>query len=238
MITTDRDVQSDLLRSNYSKDYYVHGHGGFQEDALYRRALSAYWKKAIFLDNGLDAGAPVLDFGAGMGTVTGALENVTSVEWSDYARGALMSLGRQTAADLSELEGRKFKYILSCHSLEHCLKPHDILMSLRNLIAADGRLVIILPREWRLQPSPRPDANRHLYCWTFQTLTNLLMTAGWSVERQMMLKNPFALNTLIKIFGCSADTAANAACRLAKLFQRQQSMMTIATPTAAICIER
>jgi hypothetical protein len=72
--------------------------------------------------------------------------------------------------------------VLSRHSLEHVPAPFEALLNMHRLLAPDGELILILPREKHCRTPFAPDIHQHLYCWNFRTINNLLNAAGFTVE--------------------------------------------------------
>lgn len=128
----------------------------------------------------------VLDFGCGGGYLLNALSvrSKTGVEINPAAQAEARGLGIEVAATLAELEEREFDVAISSHSLEHVTNPYGTLVSLRRLLRAGGKLVLLLPvDDWRNErlkgPWNGPDINGHLYAWTPQLLGNLLAASGF-----------------------------------------------------------
>jgi len=218
------------LVSHYNERYYMSGHGGFQPDPNYFRLLGRYWRKRIYEDTGRDPDAPILDFGAGLGLVTSACPNVVCVEPSEFASAFLTQLGRPVYASLDLLPAlrRTFRYILLHHVLEHLLDPAATLQRLHEYCQPGGELLIVLPFEKQgRRPSASPDMNRHLYCWTFQTLHNLLDACGWFPVWQGLLLNPCGLRSLRTILRLSEEAAVRWAGRLGRLTRFHRSIFVI-----------
>jgi hypothetical protein len=58
-----------------------------------------------------------------------------------------------------------------------------------------GLLLLILPKEVDLAVRLYGDNNQHYYCWTFQTLANLLLSCDWEPVFGAELYGPFMLRT-------------------------------------------
>ncbi|MEM3434510.1 MAG: methyltransferase domain-containing protein [Candidatus Methanomethyliaceae archaeon] len=222
---------SELVR-HYDCRYYRAGHGGYQPDEGYFRLLGRYWRRRIFEDLGRDPEAPILDFGAGLGLVTSACPRVVCVEPSEYAMMRLKELGRPVFRNLQELRGSwpgRFRYILLHHVLEHLFRPSDTLLQLHSVIERDGELLIVVPFEKQAhRPVRLPDTNRHLYCWTFQTLYNLLDACGWRPQYQGLLLNPCGLRFFRTILRLSEDAAVRWAARIGSITRRRKAIFFIA----------
>jgi len=123
----------------------------------------------------------VLDFGCGGGYVLQALScrNKVGIEVNPAARAEACKLGIEVLPSLSELGDRKFDIIISSHCLEHVPSPYETLSSFRHALAANGKIVLLLPiDDWRTEPWEGPDINAHLYTWTPKLLGNLLTACG------------------------------------------------------------
>ena len=128
----------------------------------------------------------VLDFGCGGGYMLRALPGCskTGIEINPAAQAEARALGIEVASRFAELRGREFDVAISSHALEHAANPYDVLVSLRELLRAGGRLVLLLPLDdWRNEcvkgAWKGPDLNGHLYAWTPRLLGNLLAASGF-----------------------------------------------------------
>jgi SAM-dependent methyltransferase len=107
---------------------------------------------------------------------------------SDPYRGAAelcASFGVEFVSQPTDLKDRTFDIVLCHHVLEHVVDPMATLVSLRSLVARDGRLLLYVPLEFnrryrRWWPN---EPNRHLFSWNALTLGNLVTAAGFTVER-------------------------------------------------------
>jgi SAM-dependent methyltransferase len=130
--------------------------------------------------------ATVVDFGCGTGWLLNVLDTgpKIGIEPNPKARDIANSFGITTVASPSQLEDASADTVISNHALEHSLAPHSELVELLRILKPGGRLVIGLPLDdWRAQKRVDPaDLNHHLYTWTPQLLSNLLVEAGFRVE--------------------------------------------------------
>ncbi|HEY6564170.1 MAG TPA: class I SAM-dependent methyltransferase, partial [Pirellulaceae bacterium] len=126
----------------------------------------------------------LLDFGCSDGGVLAhlAARRKIGVEINPHARALARSRGLNVLATLDEVEST-FSRIISGHCLEHIPNPAMTLERLRELLRADGLMILNLPlndcrdarhRQWR--PG---DENMHLHAWTPLTLGNLLWVCGF-----------------------------------------------------------
>jgi SAM-dependent methyltransferase len=95
----------------------------------------------------------------------------------------------RTVNDLPE--EMRFDKIISNHALEHVETPITELRALRERLSPQGRLIFVVPSEtWRMHKHFDPlNKNQHLHTWTPLLLGNLLVRAGFRVERTELLCN-------------------------------------------------
>ena len=210
----------------YNQDYYSSHYARVFEDINYYKILSLYWKKVIFEQNQLNPDLDVLDFGCGLGQVSAALKNVTFFDYSDYAVNFLNQNGKKALNHIENIPKNSFDFLLSSHSLEHSPTPAEDLKNFHRYLKPGGKLILILPVEVDLKPSLEPDSNQHFQCWTFQTITNLLLYCGWRPVHQNLLYGPFLLKTLGSIV--SQHQAVKIAYWLSYLKKNYPSLLTIA----------
>lgn len=74
--------------------------------------------------------------------------------------------------------------VLCHHTLEHVLTPAETLAELRRLLRPGGRLVVIVPyeKERRYRRWRADEPNHHLFSWNAQTLANLVVECGLTIE--------------------------------------------------------
>jgi ubiquinone/menaquinone biosynthesis C-methylase UbiE len=210
----------------YDKNYYSNHYNRVVEDKNYYQLLALYWKEAIFSQNNLNSDLAVLDYGCGLGQVSAALANVTFFDYSEYAVNFLIQSGKTALSRIENIPENYFDYLLSSHSLEHSTTPAEDLKHFHRYLKAGGKLILILPVEVNLKPSLEPDSNQHFQCWTFQTITNLLVHCGWRPIYQNFIYGPFLLKTLGSI--TSQHQAVKIAYWLSSLKKNYSSLLTIA----------
>ncbi len=171
------------------------GQGYFEWQNRLGRSAGA-WNAPFFAPHILPTHS-VLDFGCGAGHLLAALPGgrKVGVEVNPAARAAGAPYGFPLVADLAELGDEQFDVVVSSHALEHVPAPYDALRELRNRLAPDGFLLLLLPLDdWRVraQRNPAgPDVNMHLYCWTPRALANLLVASGFSPRAVRVVTRAF-----------------------------------------------
>ncbi len=126
----------------------------------------------------------ILDFGCGAGHLLAVLQagNKVGVEINPAARRAAIHHGLNVVARVADLGSERFNVVLSSHTLEHVPSPLDTLVALQEHVLPEGRILLLLPLDdWRSAEQRKfhsDDISRHLYCWTPQSLGNLLRAAG------------------------------------------------------------
>ncbi|MEW6118092.1 MAG: class I SAM-dependent methyltransferase [Nitrospirota bacterium] len=165
-------------------DYHKKRHSEFLNDADLGKAWSCFADFAYF--GSIKPGMRVLEFGGGLGyNLLKVKERAEAhmVEPSILGREIAAKSGIVAVKSLDELKGNKYDAILCRHVLEHLEHPKMVLESFRDYLAPHGRLILVVPCErWNEIPDA-DDINHHLYCWNPQTLNNLLVAAGFKVDR-------------------------------------------------------
>lgn len=232
---TDKTAESDRLQkaleraatapSFYDAKYYrIHYPRTFCEES-YGTLLGAFYKMKVF-DKLVPGSREVLDYGCGGGHLSVAVNGVC-YDPSEYVRGFLRSQHRNVIDDVADLRNESFDVILCSHALEHALYPISELGIMSRLLRPNGRLILLLPIE--RSPGRRTleaDDNRHLYGWNFQSLTNLLLVSGYTVEHQEVFHGPFLLRRMGRIL--RPEVAVRIAARLGKWVRNYPAMLSLA----------
>jgi hypothetical protein len=93
--------------------------------------------------------------------------------------------------------------------------PLRYLEDARRFARQEGLLRLMLPGRERATVTKDVDAvNLHLYCWTPQTIVNLLHVAGWRVEQ--VAYTPYGGYTkMLPVYRALGDSAYRIACQSA-----------------------
>ena len=150
----------------------------------------------------------------------------TPFDFSLFAQNELTKRNRFVIEKREDIPRHAFQYILSSHCLEHSPAPYQDLQEFHEYALPGGYLVLVLPVEVELRPALQSDWNLHLQAWTFQTITNLLVSTGWTPLSQSLVYGPYLLRTLGRRL--SANYAIPLAYRLGRLIRANPSMLTIA----------
>ena len=220
---------ADAADSGYYDDAYYESHYAHVfADAGYRQLLGEYWAHVLFDRHGVPREGEVLDYGCGPGHVSAALPRVTLFDHSPACRRLLQRHGLRAIESDAAIEADSFDAVLSSHSLEHSPNPAADLERFARWVRPGGRLVLVLPREPLGRPVLVPDSNRHLQCWNFQAITNLLVHTGWKPLMQGLVHGPWMLRRLNGMVGTRA--AVRGASRLGAARRWFESIACIAEP--------
>ncbi|MFP3866908.1 MAG: class I SAM-dependent methyltransferase [Desulfobacteraceae bacterium] len=150
-----------------------------------------------FLQPWVRSGLQGLEVGAGLGVLSAGLQQqgvqMLGVEpdpqQAEYARrqfGLSMVTARFEETDLA---GQQFDLILASHVIEHFPEPLKFLNTTRSRAAPQGRLFLETPNILVPKVGPRRVFSiPHNFYFTPQTLTWLLLKAGWQVEKARVFR--------------------------------------------------
>jgi SAM-dependent methyltransferase len=126
-----------------------------------------------------------LDFGAGIGTFSGALAGrgcrVLCIEPDRGHREALRRAGHETA-DLDDIADASVDYIFTLNVLEHIEAEREVLAILARKLRPGGALLIYVPA-FRLLWSSMDDKVNHLRRYTRRSLRAAVQASGLAVEQ-------------------------------------------------------
>lgn len=120
----------------------------------------------------------IFEYGCGIGQGIASLPSASGWDVSSEAREICRRRNLAVYDDLSLVSRKAWDIVLCRHVLEHLENPLEHLKLMRELIADDGELLLVLPRERHYDSSFAPDLNQHLFCWNFRAINNLLQRAG------------------------------------------------------------
>jgi SAM-dependent methyltransferase len=120
----------------------------------------------------------IFEYGCGIGQGIVVLPDAWGWDVSAEARDVCRKRNLRIFDDLAAVPKGEWDIVFCRHVLEHLEQPLDNLKCMRELLAPDGELYLILPKEDHYLPKIAPDVNQHLFAWNFQTVNNLLFRAG------------------------------------------------------------
>jgi SAM-dependent methyltransferase len=185
-----------------------------------------YWKTAITAVQAVPAGSLMLDYGCGTGQVSMAFPNTHYYDTAQFSRDMVRKRGKIVYEDNAAIPAGRFDYILSSHALEHSPQPFMDLQRFSGFAKPNGRLLLLLPVERDFRKTLAVDDDNHLYCWTFQTIGNLLHAAGWQPLIQACVYDSFGLGTLDRLL--PTPRAVTLSWQLGRLKRGFKSMMIVA----------
>ena len=216
-------------QNHYNETYFLEHYGELITDEARYQLLAQFWSHTLFEPlaefERLDE-MKILDYGCGTGVVSAALKNVTGFDLSPFACEYLRRRGRQVFQNQEHIPCADFDVLLCSHSLEHYTNPMETLVNFKKFMRQNGFLLLVLPIEADFSPTIKPDNNQHLYGWTFQSVTNLLLVAGWRPLHAKKVYGPFLLTTLGRIL--PARTAVRMAHFLGRWKRGFPSMLVLA----------
>ena len=163
--------------AHYDADYHRAFHGEMlaAEDHYKARAqLSAdlYFTAA-------ERSQRVFEYGCGVGQNIAALPRAGGWDISQAAINECRARGLNVYDDWASVPRASWDVVLCRHVLEHLEDPLAALRRMRELLAPEGKLILVVPKEAHLREPLRPDFTQHLFAWNFLTINNLLFRAGY-----------------------------------------------------------
>lgn len=159
----------------------------------YLQKLEARWaRQRPLIQPLLTKKTRVLEIGAGLGMVSGHLQNLGArvvclepdpdqAEFAQRRFGLRVLTGRFEEVDLGE---EQFDLIFASHVIEHFPDPLDFLVKVRALAAPEAGLFLETPNILAPKVGPtRLFSLPHNFYFSPRTLPYLLAKAGWRVER-------------------------------------------------------
>jgi SAM-dependent methyltransferase len=168
----------------YEADYHDRRHANYS-DRSYFDARASLAKERYF--RGIASDAAVLEVGCGLGQNIAMFRNAIGYDISRFAVAACCARGIRATTCLSEIADQSSDVVLAAHVLEHHPEPLKMLCEIARKMKPGGTLIIALPYERHRRPPIGADLDQHLYSWTFQTINNLLIFAGFRVTANRYL---------------------------------------------------
>jgi len=125
----------------------------------------------------------VIDFGCGGGYLLRQLKcaDKIGIEVNEKARAVAKEMGIRTVAAIEDIPDNWADIIISNHVLEHTIAPLDEILSLKNKLKPEGKIIFVVPSEGVYHSYDPNDPNHHLYTWSPMCLGNLFHSAGFKV---------------------------------------------------------
>lgn len=173
---------------NYETEYHLEKHSNLYKDREYYYNRAKVSMREYFKDYSCEK---VFDFGCGLGNNIYLLDCAKGYDISKFALDFCRKKGIKVTNDLKKIRNNYFDIVFSSNVLEHLEKPLDALKLMRKKLRDNGRLIIVVPID-RFKKINLNDRNQHLYCWNYQTMTNLLMRAGFKpIEFKILRRTGF-----------------------------------------------
>ena len=170
-----------MEQKKYEENYHLTKHSYLYNDEEYYRMRAKifvikYLKHPL---NNLRKKS-VFEFGCGFGqNIYRIKHNSVGYDISKFALDFCKRKGINVINNLKELKSKKFDIVLSCEVLEHLEQPLKALKQIYLILKKGGKLILTVPRG-KLKKLNLKDKNQHLYSWDYQTITNLLLRAGFT----------------------------------------------------------
>lgn len=168
---TDKNIH------NYEQDYHLEKHGYLHDDEEYYLARAKVAKHDYFYYP-LDKSKKILEYGVGLGKNIYYFPNAIGYDISKFAVDFCRKKGINATTDFKKIKDNSCDIVFSCHVLEHLENPLKALKEMKKKLNDTGLLVTVLPIDRWKKPNIN-DKDQHLYNWNFNTITNLLVRAGF-----------------------------------------------------------
>lgn len=201
------------LQQYYDTDYHRKRHASLIGDPTLFAARASVEKWLYFRDVPQDS--RILDFGCGIGQSIASVPNAFGWDLSKESRIICRKRGITVFNELVDVPADSFDLVFSRHTLEHVPDPPRYLDDARRFAKQGGRLRLVLPAKERTTITTEQDEmNLHLYCWTPQTIVNLLHVTGWQAEA--VAYTPYGGYTkMLPIYKALGAAAYRVACQAA-----------------------
>jgi SAM-dependent methyltransferase len=166
-----------LTPSHYNRHYYAAVAADLLDDPEYY-ALKSQCAAKLYFQRFPEPYGRILEYGCGLGQNIASLDSAVGFDISPASLALCRQRGLATVAREAEIPRGGFDYVLCRHVLEHVDQPLEVLRRLLEYLRDDGLLILVLPCEHHRRVELEPDVHRHLYCWNFRAVNNLIWRAG------------------------------------------------------------
>lgn len=137
----------------------------------------------------------IIDFGGRIGENTRLIDNAVVVEVDKEAIKWMKKNNIRCAENIDSFKDNSVDVIFCSHVLEHVEKPIEIINTFYKKLKSKGKLILVLPAENQIFETCNElfDANGHIYCWNFLTISTLLKHAGFENITYTSIPNVLAL---------------------------------------------
>jgi SAM-dependent methyltransferase len=137
---------------------------------------------------GVDPNSKILDFGCGLGQNIYYLPNSVGYDISKFGIEFCTRKGIKATNELDELPNESFDIVFSAHVLEHHPNPKLMLEQIYSKLKKGEKLILVIPFERHGKGKFHYDLNQHLFTWNFQAINNLLITVGFTIEKNKYIR--------------------------------------------------
>ena len=168
----------------YEESYHDYTHHFLLENEKYyqARAMISYMK--YFSD--IDTSKLILEYGVGLGQNIAALPNAYGYDISMFALKKCSERGLKVFNKNSPRP--VFDMVFARHVLEHLENPLEELNNMSKWLKPGGTIRLVVPLEVQKKVPLELSDNNHLFAWTYQTLNNLLVKAGFEIIENKTLR--------------------------------------------------
>jgi len=128
----------------------------------------------------------VFEFGVGSGWNLGRLDCARRIgcDASEFLKERVTALGIEFITDVSTVSDSTADAVICHQTLEHLLKPAEILMQFQRILKPNGKLILHVPWEWERRYSHylADEPNHHFYNWNAQNIGNLIAVLGYKIK--------------------------------------------------------
>lgn len=191
-------TQENHVSLDYESWYHETRHSNHFNDDYYNARAEIAIGKFFF---SIDKNSRILDYGCGLGQNIYKLPNAKGYDISQFGVEFCKKKGIDATNKLEEVPDEAFDVVFSAHVLEHHPHPIAMLESINKKLKKGHTLILVIPHEKHGKGKFEYDLNQHLHTWNFQTINNLLITAGFSIQENRYIRGAgyFRLLPLKKI---------------------------------------